>query len=116
MLMPNGDLKITDFGLCRVRQAAGRAYSFTQPSQSYRAPELLFNCKVYDGEAVDMWAIGCILAELMRALLLLENLSVTTSMHAWTTGAPTPSALALRPVPYSSRLEQQKLFSACKFL
>ena len=46
---------------------AGRAYSFTQPSQSYRAPELLFNCKVYDGEAVDMWAVGCILAELLRA-------------------------------------------------
>ena len=67
MLMPNGQLKITDFGLCRVMQVSGRAYSFTQPSQSYRAPELLFNCKVYDGEAVDMWAIGCILAELMRA-------------------------------------------------
>lgn len=66
MLMPSGQLKITDLGLCRVMQVPGRAYSFTQPSLSYRAPELLFNCKVYNGQAVDMWAVGCIFAELMR--------------------------------------------------
>jgi serine/threonine protein kinase len=76
MLMRNGELKITDFGLCRVMQTSGRAYSFTQPSQSYRAPELLFNCKMYDGKAVDMWAIGCIFAELISAHHVLKPPSI----------------------------------------
>lgn len=30
----------------------------------YRAPELLFGAKAY-GEAIDIWAVGCIFAELM---------------------------------------------------
>jgi serine/threonine protein kinase len=33
-------------------------------SRWYRAPELLFGARGY-GEAVDMWAVGCIFAELM---------------------------------------------------
>lgn len=66
LLTAEGQLKITDFGLCRVVQQEGRTYSFTMPSQSYRAPELLFNCKRYNGQAVDMWSVGCIVAELIR--------------------------------------------------
>jgi cyclin-dependent kinase 7 len=30
----------------------------------YRAPELLFGARMY-GTGIDMWAIGCILAELL---------------------------------------------------
>ncbi len=30
----------------------------------YRAPELLFGAKAY-GSAIDMWAVGCIFAEMM---------------------------------------------------
>lgn len=30
----------------------------------YRAPELLFGARMY-GVGVDMWAVGCILAELL---------------------------------------------------
>jgi len=31
---------------------------------NYRAPELLFGARMY-GTSVDMWAVGCILAELL---------------------------------------------------
>ena len=31
----------------------------------YRPPELLFGARIY-GTGVDMWAVGCILAELLR--------------------------------------------------
>lgn len=31
----------------------------------YRAPELLFGARIY-GTGVDIWAVGCILAELLR--------------------------------------------------
>ena len=30
----------------------------------FRCPELLFGCRAY-GTAVDMWAVGCILAEML---------------------------------------------------
>ncbi len=30
----------------------------------YRAPELLLSCDVYSG-AIDVWSVGCILAELL---------------------------------------------------
>jgi serine/threonine protein kinase len=96
MLMGNGELKITDFGLCRVQQTAGRAYSFTQPSQAYRAPELLFNCKHYKGTAVDMWAIGCIFAELMRTLYCTTG-AVLRSSGFWPTRLQIDLRCALGP-------------------
>jgi serine/threonine protein kinase len=65
MLDGRGCVKIADFGLARPAVAAGQAYSLTVPSQSYRAPELLYSCREYDGPAVDMWSVGCIFAELL---------------------------------------------------
>ena len=38
-------------------------------SRWYKAPELLFGCKVYDYK-IDLWSVGCIIAELfMRAAI-----------------------------------------------
>lgn len=74
MLTDCGHLKITDFGLARPMLPDNGAYSSTAPSQPYRAPEVLFSCRRYDGAAVDMWSVGCIFAELLgtvHALLLL---------------------------------------------
>ncbi|RDD45193.1 Cyclin-dependent kinase 7 [Trichoplax sp. H2] len=51
----NGILKLADFGLARY---------FGSPNRWYRAPELLFGANSY-GTGVDMWAVGCILAELL---------------------------------------------------
>ena len=70
MLSAHGEVKIADFGLARPQARPGCTYSHTMPSQWYRAPELLFGAKDYDGCAVDMWAVGCILAELVGACLL----------------------------------------------
>jgi serine/threonine protein kinase len=67
MLDEYGDVKIADFGLARPAAPPGQAYSMTVPSQSYRAPELLYSCRLYDGPAVDMWSVGCIFAELLGA-------------------------------------------------
>ena len=33
-------------------------------TRPYRSPELLMGSRSYDG-AVDMWAVGCVLAELL---------------------------------------------------
>lgn len=36
----------------------------------YRAPEVILSWKQYSG-AIDVWSVGCILAELMRRKVLL---------------------------------------------
>ena len=46
------------------RRAA--AYTHTVATRWYRAPELLLAARAY-GPAADMWAVGCILAEMLGA-------------------------------------------------
>ena len=53
-------------------------------TQYYRAPELLAGCNHYD-VAIDMWAVGCIFAELLGRRILFEastpNAQVSTSEY-----------------------------------
>jgi cyclin-dependent kinase 7 len=67
LLSPGGILKIADFGLARVYGSPSREMTSTVVTIYYRAPELLFGARQY-GTAVDMWSVGCILAELMRRI------------------------------------------------
>uniref|UniRef100_S4RRG1 Cyclin-dependent kinase 20 n=1 Tax=Petromyzon marinus TaxID=7757 RepID=S4RRG1_PETMA len=61
-----GHLKIADFGLARVFSNDGdRLYSHQVATRWYRAPELLYGARKYD-EGVDLWAVGCILGELLN--------------------------------------------------
>jgi cell division cycle 2-like protein len=68
LLNNQGMLKLADFGLAR---------EYTQPSKPmtpvvvtlwYRAPELLLGEKKY-GPAIDMWAVGCVMAGTLYTLL-----------------------------------------------
>eukprot|EP00240_Pyramimonas_obovata_P016117 CAMPEP_0118928208 /NCGR_PEP_ID=MMETSP1169-20130426/5514_1 /TAXON_ID=36882 /ORGANISM="Pyramimonas obovata, Strain CCMP722" /LENGTH=270 /DNA_ID=CAMNT_0006870131 /DNA_START=312 /DNA_END=1121 /DNA_ORIENTATION=- len=63
LLAPDGTLKLADFGLARVYGSPGAKYTDQVFQRWYRAPELLFGCKSYSTPA-DMWAVGCIFAEL----------------------------------------------------
>ncbi|SCU92276.1 LAMI_0E09582g1_1 [Lachancea mirantina] len=65
----NGTLKICDFGLARgvsplYTQTSTGEMSITNyvATRWYRAPELILSYKKYT-KAIDMWAVGCILAE-----------------------------------------------------
>ncbi|PNF18039.1 Cyclin-dependent kinase 7 [Cryptotermes secundus] len=60
----NGVLKIGDFGLAKFYGSPNRIYTHQVVTRWYRAPELLFGARMY-GTGIDMWAIGCILAELL---------------------------------------------------
>ncbi|XP_069079236.1 cyclin-dependent kinase 7 isoform X1 [Pleurodeles waltl] len=64
LLDENGVLKLADFGLAKSFGSPNRAYTHQVVTRWYRAPELLFGAKMY-GVGVDMWAVGCILAELL---------------------------------------------------
>jgi len=61
-----GTVKIGDFGLARVFQSPLRPLNDNGVVVTiwYRAPELLLGSKHYT-RAVDIWAIGCIFAELL---------------------------------------------------
>ncbi|XP_056665078.1 cyclin-dependent kinase 20 isoform X2 [Monodelphis domestica] len=66
LISSSGQLKIADFGLARVFSHEGdRLYSHQVATRWYRAPELLYGARQY-GEGVDLWAVGCILGELLN--------------------------------------------------
>lgn len=59
-----GEVKICDFGLARQYGSPLQAYTHTVVTLWYRAPELLLGVEKYS-TAVDMWSMGCIMAELL---------------------------------------------------
>ncbi|GBG24472.1 Protein kinase, putative [Hondaea fermentalgiana] len=73
-------LKVTDFGLARrmgLRGVEGQAsvprtYTNRVVTLWYRAPELLLGSEHYD-MGVDMWSVGCIIAELIMGTALLQG-------------------------------------------
>eukprot|EP00744_Colponema_vietnamica_P008474 GILI01012084.1.p1 GENE.GILI01012084.1~~GILI01012084.1.p1 ORF type:complete len:386 (+),score=57.97 GILI01012084.1:75-1232(+) len=58
-----GLLKLCDFGSAKQLLNGEENVSYIC-SRYYRAPELLFGCKQYT-TAVDLWAIGCVVAEML---------------------------------------------------
>ncbi|EJD04172.1 CMGC/MAPK protein kinase [Fomitiporia mediterranea MF3/22] len=65
----NCDLKVCDFGLARNAHTgtpAGESGLMTEyvATRWYRAPEIMLSFKMYT-KAIDLWAVGCILAEMM---------------------------------------------------
>ena len=61
-------LKIADFGLTRELpdKKTWRPYTPEIMTLWYRSPEILLGLKLYNPYAIDVWSIGCILAELCR--------------------------------------------------
>ncbi|GFQ07547.1 cyclin-dependent kinase g-2 [Phtheirospermum japonicum] len=64
LLNNQGELKICDFGLARQYGSPLKPYTQLVVTLCYRAPELLLGAKQYS-TAIDMWSLGCIMAELL---------------------------------------------------
>ncbi|XP_076262411.1 mitogen-activated protein kinase p38b-like isoform X2 [Rhynchophorus ferrugineus] len=60
------ELKILDFGLARPTETEMTGYVATR---WYRAPEIMLNWMHYN-QTVDIWSVGCIMAELMTGKTL----------------------------------------------
>ncbi|ETW00409.1 CMGC/CDKL protein kinase, variant 2 [Aphanomyces invadans] len=69
LVSKNGVLKLCDFGFARTLAAAGAKYTDYVSTRWYRAPELLVGDVSY-GKAVDIWAVGCMFAEITTGLPL----------------------------------------------
>jgi len=66
-------VKVIDFGSSCFVDDHLSAYV---QSRSYRAPEVMLGCP-YD-EKIDIWSLGCIIAELWTGFVLFQNESVVT--------------------------------------
>ena len=69
----NCDLKICDFGLSRADIPLLQSHSVMLTdyitTRWYRAPEVLLSWKKYSS-AIDVWSVGCILAEMISRKIL----------------------------------------------
>lgn len=72
LLNKEGELKICDFGLSRQYGRPLKPYTSLVVTLWYRAPELLLGQKQYS-TAIDMWSVGCIMAELLAKQALFQG-------------------------------------------
>lgn len=72
LINKQGILKITDFGLAKFFGSPNKVLTHQVVTRWYRSPELLFGARLY-GTGIDIWAVGCIIAELLRRLPFLPG-------------------------------------------
>ena len=72
MVNAHGVLKLGDFGLAKYYGSPNRIYTHLVVTRWYRSPELLFGARMY-ATGVDIWATGCILAELLLRIPFLAG-------------------------------------------
>ena len=73
ILMNNrGIVKIADFGLARGADSSNPKYTSTVCTRWYRPPEILLGERNYT-YAIDIWGVGCIVAELFVGRPILQG-------------------------------------------
>jgi serine/threonine protein kinase len=82
LLVCNGGktLKIADFGLSRAYTPPARPLTVEVITRWYRSPDLLLGSNTYS-PAVDMWSVGCIIAEMSNRKPLLPGDSEIDQLH-----------------------------------
>ena len=98
----NCDLKICDFGLARpnfpeLRVKSSKMTDYVA-TRWYRAPEVLLTFKKYT-EAMDMWSVGCIFAELLLRKPLLPGTDANHQIDLIFTLLGTPSDEDINSIP-----------------
>lgn len=65
LINKKGELKIADWGLARSWNSEMKRLTNCVITLWYRPPELLLGCALYTPK-IDMWSVGCIIAEMFR--------------------------------------------------
>lgn len=88
LVSKTGQVKIADFGLARIYRDA-MALTSVVVTLWYRAPEVLLQSSY--ATAVDIWSVGCIMAELYNRKPLFEGKSDVDQLHKIFSIIGTPS-------------------------
>ncbi|GKY98870.1 hypothetical protein MPSEU_000843000 [Mayamaea pseudoterrestris] len=86
----DGELKIADLGLARTWNSEMKRLTHKVVTLWYRPPELLLGCMEYTPK-IDMWSVGCIIAEMFRRSGFLKGSNEATQLDLIfrTVGHPT---------------------------
>ena len=114
--------KIADFGLARaikeIEDTPEPANALTDyvATRWYRAPEILLGSTSYS-RAVDMWALGCIIAEMFIGKPLLSGTSTVNHIEKIIelTGMPSADAIARMKSKYAATMLREPVNYAEKF-
>jgi nemo like kinase len=108
LINANCCLKICDFGLARVEERdESAAMTHEVVTQYYRAPEILMGARHYTA-AVDVWSVGCILAELLSRRILFQAKSPVQQLELILAVLGTPAVQDMRHVCAAARLYVQR--------
>jgi len=113
----NCDLKICDFGLARVLTSSeeGDTLGHTDyvVTRFYRAPEVVLLPSQYT-KSIDMWAVGCILCELINRVPLFAGINFKDQIFKIVTLLGTPSSEDMLWLPKDGDdADGRKLLSKC---
>jgi len=86
----DGVLKLADFGLARAFGIPVRSYTHEVVTLWYRAPDVLMGSRKY-ATSVDIWSIGCIMAEMITSHPLFPGQNDQDQLHKIFKGVGTPT-------------------------
>lgn len=78
ILVNENEAKLCDFGSAKVLAAGQKNIAYIC-SRYYRAPELLLGATFYSNQ-VDVWSLGCVIAEMMTNHSLFEGTNSTAML------------------------------------
>jgi len=79
LINKKGELKIADWGLARSWNSDMKRLTNKVITLWYRPPELLLGCSEYT-DKIDMWSVGCIIAEMFRRSGFLKGSNEATQL------------------------------------
>lgn len=101
LLNSNCDLKICDFGLARVNPEETDQLTAYVATRWYRAPEIMLSWREYT-RSVDMWSVGCILAEIIGRKPLFPGSDFLDQLQLITDVIGTPSDADIESIKHEN--------------
>ncbi|KAL1533893.1 [pyruvate dehydrogenase (acetyl-transferring)] kinase [Salvia divinorum] len=108
----NGVLKIGDFGLATILNPRKKGQlTSCVVTLWYRAPELMLGATDY-GAAIDLWSVGCILAELFTGRPIMPGRTEVEQTHKIfkLCGSPTEAFWKKTKLPLASSFRSQRVY------